>query len=756
MPKTAVSKKTAGMTQKARNGKGGHTQAAPAARKAPAPEVDQEDEWEEEDVGSGEEMEIDEDGEEGWEVDEEVEGGDFGEQDEGEDAEGAEEDGEADDADRPAKKAKTAEEAAKDRQSRAEQKKLLQERKAHKPNAGLIQRAKKLWEHLRQKKLKPEDRQKYMAELMEMVEGKAKDIIFKHDASRIVQCALKYGSQEQRNLIASELKGQYAEIAKAQYGRFIVSKVLNYCSPAHRNEVIQNFYGKVRKLIRHREAAIVLEEAYSQFANATQRSALIEEFYGPEFAVFKSGESRSIEQIFATHPAKKPGILKYLREVLDSILEKGTAQIGQISIVHRALLEYMSYADFKEVADMVELLKDHLPHILHTREGAQVAQLTILHAGPKDRKAIIKSFKGLVQRIAKEQYGHAVLLTVFDAVDDTVLIQKAILAELVKDGNAPGERFVDVLRDRYGSRVALYLLCGREKRYQPAYVIKELEGWDEIRAKTSKKEEGIRRQQLLEAFGPSIVSAVVGAAGELIRDKNSSALVLEGARRVGGGKEDMLKAVAKLCDGTVETYQAGLESKGEGEKFSAVGNLKKEADQKKMAEEGLDMSEHVLVSWTATRTLKELLSGGRRVKGDAVDGAETADAEGAEEVAQKFAGLFIEEVEPNVAYWLRRCAKDPHRSKGTAFVFEALLKSGNAEARSRLVKAVKAEKGLIAELEKQVAVAKKVEAPAANEDGAKKTGKRKRKDGKQEGAKEVAVADRVTGIETFLSLLSKA
>ena len=54
-------------------------------------------------------------------------------------------------------------------------------------------------------------------------------IIFKHDASRIVQCALKYGNQQQRDIIATELKGQYAEIAKAQYGRFIVSKVLNYC-----------------------------------------------------------------------------------------------------------------------------------------------------------------------------------------------------------------------------------------------------------------------------------------------------------------------------------------------------------------------------------------------------------------------------------------------------------------------------------------------------------------------------------------------
>jgi pumilio family protein 6 len=52
--------------------------------------------------------------------------------------------------------------------------------------------------------------------------------------------------------------------------------------------VISEFYGKVRKLIRHKEAAVLLDEAYSQYANASQRMSLMEEFYGPEYAVFKN------------------------------------------------------------------------------------------------------------------------------------------------------------------------------------------------------------------------------------------------------------------------------------------------------------------------------------------------------------------------------------------------------------------------------------------------------------------------------------
>jgi pumilio family protein 6 len=101
-----------------------------------------------------------------------------------------------------------------------------------------------------------------------------------------MQCALKYGNQAQRDTIAGELSGSYVTLMKSQYGKFIVSKILNFC-PKYRPFVIKEMYGQVRKLMRHRDASLVVEEAYSQFANATQRTALMEEFYGPEFSIFK-------------------------------------------------------------------------------------------------------------------------------------------------------------------------------------------------------------------------------------------------------------------------------------------------------------------------------------------------------------------------------------------------------------------------------------------------------------------------------------
>ena len=39
----------------------------------------------------------------------------------------------------------------------------------------------------------------------------------------------------------------------------------------------------------------------------------------------------------------------------------------------------------------------------------------------------MKSFKSFVAKICKEEYGHLVLLALFDVVDDTKLVQKALI-----------------------------------------------------------------------------------------------------------------------------------------------------------------------------------------------------------------------------------------------------------------------------------------------------------------------------------------
>lgn len=54
---------------------------------------------------------------------------------------------------------------------------------------------------------------------MNVIRGRVTDIVFKHDASRIVQSAVKYGGQKERDEIAAELKGKYKELAQNKYSK---------------------------------------------------------------------------------------------------------------------------------------------------------------------------------------------------------------------------------------------------------------------------------------------------------------------------------------------------------------------------------------------------------------------------------------------------------------------------------------------------------------------------------------------------------
>lgn len=58
---------------------------------------------------------------------------------------------------------------------------------------------------------------------MGVIRGRVKDIVFKHDASRIVQSVVKYGGQKERDEIAIELKGKYKELAQNKYSKVCLS-----------------------------------------------------------------------------------------------------------------------------------------------------------------------------------------------------------------------------------------------------------------------------------------------------------------------------------------------------------------------------------------------------------------------------------------------------------------------------------------------------------------------------------------------------
>ena len=96
---------------------------------------------------------------------------------------------------------------------------LTQQRRAAKKHSALLADAKRAWSLARQKSISKEKRASHVAFLLGIVRGKIQEIVFKHDASRIVQTIVTRGNQRQRSEVASELKGRFKELAEDKYSK---------------------------------------------------------------------------------------------------------------------------------------------------------------------------------------------------------------------------------------------------------------------------------------------------------------------------------------------------------------------------------------------------------------------------------------------------------------------------------------------------------------------------------------------------------
>lgn len=90
-----------------------------------------------------------------------------------------------------------------------------------------------------------------------------------------------------------------------------------------------------------------------------------------------------------------------------------------------------------------------------------------------------------------------------------------------------------LFNDKYGRRVFLYILAGRNTKYLSPETVKQLKEADAYR--NSKKDPEIRSKEILEGSSPLLIQAVAQHASTLLRESLSSQIV----------RETMLHAVGK-------------------------------------------------------------------------------------------------------------------------------------------------------------------------------------------------------------------
>jgi pumilio family protein 6 len=205
--------------------------------------------------------------------------------------------------------------------------------------------------------------------------------------------------------------------------------------PPHHTGILKRLRGRAAELLRHPAGAHVLDDLYAA-ADGRQRAALAAEFYGREYALFEGGElnglagvpRRLADLLAAVDGAKARAVMGHLAAALAPILDKG---LVDCQLAHRLLAEYMAAAPASLVAEAATALSGPaLLHMAHTREGAAAACAALAHGSARDRKAAARALKGHAGALARDEWGHALLLTALTAVDDTELLKKCVARDL--------------------------------------------------------------------------------------------------------------------------------------------------------------------------------------------------------------------------------------------------------------------------------------------------------------------------------------
>uniref|UniRef100_A0A8C6KN36 Pumilio RNA-binding family member 3 n=1 Tax=Nothobranchius furzeri TaxID=105023 RepID=A0A8C6KN36_NOTFU len=360
---------------------------------------------------------------------------------------------------------------------------------------------------------------------------------FAHDSVRVLQCFIQFASDEQRQEVFLELQDSILPLSKSQYGKHVVKKLLMYGDKKLVAAVIQLFKGQVRQMLRHSAASSIIEYAYNDKAVLSQRLMLADELYGNTYAVCRSSELNTLEKVVKANPDKRESIMDEMKQILVPMAQK--EQVLKHSLVHKVFLDYFLFAPDKLRSEMIESIREAVVYMAHTHDGARVAMNCLWHGTAKDRKVIIKTMKTYMMKFATGEFGHLVLLAIFDCVDDTKLVRQTVLSEILSSLD-------EVIGNKYGKKVLLYLLSPRDPAHLLPEIIKLMEQGDGN--PNSKKDAATRRQELLEAVSPALLQYLCDHAGTMATDKAASVTISDILASACGDLRPAMTAVAQLAN----------------------------------------------------------------------------------------------------------------------------------------------------------------------------------------------------------------
>uniref|UniRef100_A0A6P7GEJ8 Protein penguin-like n=1 Tax=Diabrotica virgifera virgifera TaxID=50390 RepID=A0A6P7GEJ8_DIAVI len=407
-------------------------------------------------------------------------------------------------------------------------KELKLKRRQNKDGFDVIVKAKRIGEELRKKSLNggEQKRIQLINELHSLLKGGGHypKFVLAHDTARIVQWLLKYASDLVINQISKELIPVSVNMLQSKYGIHCVKRLLKYGKNEIRSQVIDAMVGHAVKLSTRNISAPVVEYAFSTWATPLQKQYLVQEFYGDLYRSTKDNNVKHLRDTYKDNPGLKDANLGATKANLIKILNKSLLDSG---LVQTVLYQYLSECSAEDRSEMISQLVPHIVVISNSKDGAKAAMQCIWYGSTKDRKGIMKAVKEHVVELSKHEHGHATIITLIDCIDDTVLLHKIIVSDLLKNAK-------DLAINEWGMKVLLWLVTPADSTNFHPQFIKEITGGRE--ASTSKKSAEIRRKEILGYSIPTLLELVAKDA-EFCLSSPSLAIKMIAIVKAGSGPE---------------------------------------------------------------------------------------------------------------------------------------------------------------------------------------------------------------------------
>lgn len=384
------------------------------------------------------------------------------------------------------------------------------------PYQEVVDEANKIWDCAKGaglKTLAPAEREARVAAVLEVLGDHVADVCLKHDASRVMQQCVKFGSDDQRLVIFTGVQDKLPVLVKSQYGHHVVVKLMTYGDVKIKSAISEMLAGDLRALSLHQYAAKCVDYYWRELTrNATSRSELVS-------ATFYGGRRSDIVGKPATDKdADIEGTVLRTKALksLGGFVNKSLGKPGLFSMAfqHRAVLEFFEVVepgsqDHEDaMVDLAGNNGDILKCLVQTRDGTEVVvRMLAGSTGHKVRKLVVKGLKGVVAEMAADELAWAAVLGTLWFVDDTVIVKKTVVEELCDAMRA-------VLDSVHGPKVVLGALLPREA------ALKALTAQDKDMFSTldnTRKDQSLRRDEILDSRLVSVVAEALTPA-DLTRD----------------------------------------------------------------------------------------------------------------------------------------------------------------------------------------------------------------------------------------------